>query len=297
MRYGVVDIGANTVRLQVYSFKNKVLTSLFTKKTVAGLVTYIENGRFTEKGFKKLIMVLQGLFNTIDIFSLRKVFVFATASLRSVENLAEVKKVVKKETGIDLIILSQEEEARLGYLGIELSFTDDAKTKQGYTVDIGGGSIEIVQFKNREANVYLNLGFGCLSLYKDFVELVLPTKQEIKRIEAFAKKKIKIGAKASTNTIFGIGGTMRAVGNILSEFLPNNINTRFSYNDVLILYKNLISKNKDLFQVVLQVTPERVHTIIPGTIVVKNILEKFSAKEVIVCNTGLREGVLLSKLK
>lgn len=297
MRYGVIDIGANTVRLQVYNYKDKMLTSLFTKKTVAGLFTYIENGRFGEKGFKKLIMVLQGLLSTLEIFSVRKTFVFATASLRSVENLADVKKIVKKETGIDLLILSQEEEAKLGYLGIELSFDESIKTKQGYTVDIGGGSIEIVEFKNRAANVYLNLDFGCLSLYKDFIDLIMPTRQEARKIDDFAKKKIKIGNTASADIIFGIGGTMRAVGNILSEYLPNNINTRFSYEDVLVLCKNLISKNRDLFQIVLQVTPERVHTITPGTIIVKNILEKFNAKEVIVCKTGLREGVLISKLK
>ena len=295
MRYAVIDIGANTVRLQIYDLKDKDSnpTTLFSKKMVAGLVTYIEDGKLSDKGCKKLVKVLSAHLNTVKLFNVKDSFVFATASLRLVTNLKEVKKLVKNECKIDLMILSQEEEAKLGYAGIQLS----CNASEGFTVDIGGGSTEIVQFKDTVANVFLNLGFGSLSIYKNYVSLLLPNLREVKKIERFVQANIKIHTGAQTNTIFGIGGTMRAIGNILSEFLPDNSNMRFSYNDILFLYKNLLSHNKKLFKTILQVSPERVHTITPGTIIVKNILEEFHANEVIVCNTGLRGGVLISNIK
>lgn len=292
MRYAVIDIGANTVRLQVYEVSDKIPKTLFTKKIVAGLVTYIENRRLTEKGCRKLIKVLSTHLSTVELFAVEKTLVFATASLRNIENAAEVNQVVKEQTHIDLMILSQEEEAKLGYAGIALS----CNATEGFTVDIGGGSTEIVHFKNKAANVYLNLDFGSLSLYKNNIALVLPSTQEAKKINSFVKKRMEREAAVSSEVIFGIGGTVRAIGNILSEFMPNNSNTKFSYNDVVLLYKELQAQNPKLFKTILQVVPERVHTITPGTIIVKNILEKFNAHEVIVCNTGLREGILLSSL-
>ena len=292
MRYAVIDIGANTVRLQVYEVSDKIPKTLFTKKIVAGLVTYIENRRLTEKGCRKLIKVLSTHLSTVELFAVEKTLVFATASLRNIENAAEVNQVVKEQTHIDLMILSQEEEAKLGHAGIALS----CNATEGFTVDIGGGSTEIVHFKNKAANVYLNLDFGSLSLYKNNIALVLPSTQEAKKINSFVKKRMEREAAVSSEVIFGIGGTVRAIGNILSEFMPNNSNTKFSYNDVVLLYKELLAQNPKLFKTILQVVPERVHTITPGTIIVKNILEKFNAHEVIVCNTGLREGILLSSL-
>lgn len=292
MRYAVIDIGANTVRLQVYEVSDKIPKTLFTKKIVAGLVTYIENRRLTEKGCRKLIKVLSTHLSTVELFAVEKTLVFATASLRNIENAAEVNQVVKEQTHIDLMILSQEEEAKLGYAGIALS----CNATEGFTVDIGGGSTEIVHFKNKAANVYLNLDFGSLSLYKNNIALVLPSTQEAKKINSFVKKRMEREAAVSSEVIFGIGGTVRAIGNILSEFMPNNSNTKFSYNDVVLLYKELLAQNPKPFKTILQVVPERVHTITPGTIIVKNILEKFNAHEMIVCNTGLREGILLSSL-
>ena len=292
MRYAVIDIGANTVRLQVYEVSDKIPKTLFTKKIVAGLVTYIENRRLTEKGCRKLIKVLSTHLSTVELFAVEKTLVFATASLRKIENAAEVNQVVKEQTHIDPMILSQEEEAKLGYAGIALS----CNATEGFTVGIGGGSTEIVHFKNKAANVYLNLDFGSLSLYKNNIALVLPSTQEAKKINSFVKKRMEREAAVSSEVIFGIGGTVRAIGNILSEFMPNNSNTKFSYNDVVLLYKELLAQNPKLFKTILQVVPERVHTITPGTIIVKNILEKFNAHEVIVCNTGLREGILLSSL-
>ena len=293
MRYAVIDIGANTVRLQVYTIKDKTPTTIFSKKMVAGLVTYIDDdGRLSEKGQKKLINVMSTHLDSVKLFNVKDCFVFATASLRSVSNIKEVKKLVKNECGIDLIVLSQEEEAKLGYIGIQLSCAAD----EGFTVDIGGGSTEIVQFKDKVASVFLNLSFGSLSLYKHYVNFLLPSVFESRKINKFVRKNISIRKDVNTHTIFGIGGTIRSIGNILSEYLPDTSNKRFSYNDVLLLHKKLQSHDKKLFRTILQVSPERVHTISPGVIIVKNILEEFNAKEVSVCNTGLREGVLISNL-
>lgn len=292
MRYAVIDIGANTVRVQVYDVENSLPLTIFSKKIVAGLVTYIEDGKLSEKGQKKLIGVLSAHLKAVYLFSVKDTFVFATASLRSISNLKEVKKAVKNECGIDLNVLSQDDEAKLGYAGIQLSCDEDS----GFTVDVGGGSTEIVQFKKKIASVFLNLDFGALSLYKNYVKFLLPTLFEIKKLDRFLKKSIHIKESVNTKTIFGIGGTIRAIGNILSEFLPNNSNVLFSYNDVEVLYKNLLSHDRKLFKIVLQVCPERVHTITTGTLIVKDILEKFNAQEVSVFNTGLREGVLMYNL-
>lgn len=292
MRVAVIDIGANTIRLQVYEVFHNQAETIFTKKVTAGLVTYIDNGQLSERGLARLISILSTHMRTIKLFKVRQTIAFATASLRNISNLDYVKRTIKEKAKTDLVILSQEEEAQLGYLGIS-HFT---QMTEGFTVDIGGGSTEIVRFKNNSANVFLNLNFGCLSLYEDYVNLILPAKDEIKKMNAHVNDCIKAHEKINVERIIGIGGTMRAAGNIISEFLPNHSNTLFSYDDLMHLYKGLTAQDHKLFKIVLQVSPERVHTITPGIIIIKNILEIFHAASVQVSNTGLREGVLFGKI-
>ena len=54
MLYGIVDIGSNTVRLNVYHCENNDIRVMFSKKENLGLAFYIKKGKLTNKGIKKL---------------------------------------------------------------------------------------------------------------------------------------------------------------------------------------------------------------------------------------------------
>lgn len=293
MNYAVIDIGSNTIRFNIYKWENYKLNLLFGKKNVAGLGSYIKDGRMTDRGIKKLCFVLENQMEIIKNVNVYEIYAFASASLRNIENADNVIDYVMESVGIKIEILSQEDEARLGFSGIK---QHDSHI-DGITVDIGGGSTEIISFSSAKIDEMINLSDGCLSLFNKYVHDLLPTESEFKEIKGFIEEKLeKKCTENSSRVIIGIGGTIRATGNIINEYYQTPDNKKFTFKTLDMFYKDLKTNKKDLINTIIQVTPERIHTIAPGVILFRTICKKFSTDFIIVSNSGLREGFLMEKL-
>lgn len=294
MNVGVIDIGSNTIRLNIYTYEKGELKLLFGKKNTAGLVSYIQDNTLSYKGILKLIRVLKSLSKIINNVKHEKIIVFATASLRNIKNTQEVLSYVKEMLDIDIEILDQKDEARLGFNGILESIDID----HGFTVDIGGGSTEIIRFENKKIVEMFNLGHGSLSLYDQYVKGIFPTDDEIKDIQKAVKKELKdAGVNGNTEVIVGIGGTIRAIGNVSQELYEMKDSAHFNTIDADNLYTSLLAQDAAAIKMVLQVKPERIHTLIPGMTIFNQLSKSLDAKKVIVSETGLREGIVFEKLR
>jgi exopolyphosphatase/guanosine-5'-triphosphate,3'-diphosphate pyrophosphatase len=102
--YAVIDIGSNTMRLSVYSIHDNNIKLVFSRKNMSALISYVDkNGCMTEKGINKAISVLEGFKKIIDSVRIRKIFVIATASFRTIQNRQQAIDVIKERTGFDEI--------------------------------------------------------------------------------------------------------------------------------------------------------------------------------------------------
>lgn len=295
MIYAILDIGANTVRLHLYECSKNTIKEIFSKKNVAGLVTYREDGKLSKKGIDKLVMVLSKYKKLISCYPVSNVYPFATASLRNLENTAEILKYVEKETGFKIELLNQKTEAALGFDGINQKI----KLTSGITMDIGGGSSEITIFEDdRIARIY-NLQEGCLSMYNKYVSNIVPTEDEFKNMKDYIDEKV-CGFNADgfkINDVVGIGGTIRATGNILKELGLNTNKKLFESCQTKMIRNYIINKDHDVLKTILQVVPERIHTIFPGLAILESLSEKLNIDSIKVSDYGLREGYLLKKLQ
>ncbi|BDZ71002.1 hypothetical protein [Methanobacterium petrolearium] len=79
MLYGIVDIGSNTVRLNVYNYKNNKLNIIFTRKENLGLIFYIKKDKLTKEGIKKLITLLKEIKADLDHLNVKCYSFFSTA--------------------------------------------------------------------------------------------------------------------------------------------------------------------------------------------------------------------------
>ena len=294
MNIAIIDIGSNTIRLNVYNYKDGKLNLLLGKKNMAGLVSYVDDKKLTDKGILKLCRVLKSHGNIVNSVKHDMFCAFATASLRNLKNTEEVLTYVKDMTDIDIEMIEQKDEARLGFDGI-LSSTD---IDSAITVDIGGGSTEIIRFEDKKIVDMFNLSEGSLSLYNRCIKGVLPTKDEIKEMQKIVKNELKENCvEADSKTIVGIGGTIRAIGNVSQEMYTMKQNNHFSTDDMHNLYDALSNGDKKAIQTVLKVKPERIHTLIPGMTIFSQLCDSFGTKDIFVSATGLREGVIYEKLK
>ena len=88
--YGVIDIGSNTIRLVVYQVYGQKIKPMFNKKFSAGLAGYInDKNRITKEGIEKAVHTLCELKMLLESVQIEELFVFATASLRNIDNTQE----------------------------------------------------------------------------------------------------------------------------------------------------------------------------------------------------------------
>lgn len=296
MKYAVIDIGSNTVRLNIYDQDQAGrLDPLLSKKHVAGLASYVDNGLLSQKGIDKLIRILGSFQRICQTFAIDKVIAFATASLRYVANRDEVIASVQPLTGLTIELISGEAEAWYGYQGI----LHDYDIHEGIIVDIGGGSCELTLIQDRDVVYAQSLAAGSLSLYKKFCSRLLPAPEEVEQISSYVQGLLEQSGLPQPDhrlPIYGVGGTLRATGNLCQEYLGLESSRQIGQDDIKVLSKALLAEESEAMRTLLQVSPERVHTICPGILMLLAILTYSGAQELLISDKGVREGILLSKL-
>ena len=122
----------------------------------------------------------------------------------------EVLDAIRAESGFAVRVLSGEEEAEFDYYGALQSTPLDG----GLLVDVGGGSTELVYFTKRKAVLGVSLPIGSLTLYNRFVDGILPSRGEVRKIEAEAAAQIEAARlrirSGAAKQIVAVGGTARA---------------------------------------------------------------------------------------
>lgn len=297
MKYAIIDIGSNTVRLNLYLITDKHnIVSLLNKKTVAGLSTYINNGNMTKKGADKLVRILKGFLIICQYFNIEHVHMFATAALRNASNSKQILNYVEENVGYCIDLISGEEEAKLGYIGI----LEDYDVKNGYILDIGGGSVEITVVKDGSIIYATSLTEGHLSMYKKYCKSIVPTTTEAYKIKKHIKKLLKdnkVPKLGESLPIFGVGGTIRACGNIGQEIFDLPSNSVLDKKNLKKLNKMLRNQERTILDTTLQVVPERIHTITPGAIILYETFKHLDASEVLISKRGVRDGYLVDNLE
>lgn len=291
-KYGVVDIGSNTIRFNIYKDNGKTFKVISSKKTFAGLSSYVEDDKLQASGIKKIIKNLKKFKDIASELMVDEMYIFATASIRNVKNHKEVLEQVKNETSISIDLVSGEKEGYCGFLGV----SQEKDIDSGYIIDIGGGSTEIISFKKGKYQSSISMPLGSLSTYRKFVGDIIPTHDEEKNIIAYVEEMLaKFDSdiyKIKDASLYGIGGTIRASGNIAQEYLDLSDNKIIATEDVKVLISQSIDKNSNLLKTSLKVAPERIHTQVPGMIILSECMKYLDINTIQICKNGVREGYL-----
>lgn len=298
MKYAVIDIGSNSIRLSVYRQdpENGEIYPQFKEKVMAGLAGHVEGGFITEKGIKKAIDALIKFRWVLQNLNIDQIYPFATASLRNIKNTEYALEKIKSATGFDIDVISGEEEATLDFIGA----TSFQNLSDGILVDIGGASTEIVHFSSGEILQAVSLPVGSLNMYKKYVTGIIPIKSERKAIKKQVKEEIEasgIKIDAAVATICGVGGSCRAVKKLAYEIydipLDNQDIPVLKVKEMLKYYEE---QNKENIDSILQIVPDRIHTLIPGLVILNTIAKHFGSENLIVSSYGVREGYLFERV-
>lgn len=291
--YGVIDIGSNTIRLMIYQVENGVITPVLNNKYAAGLAGYItRKGKMSSAGIEKAVEVLTELGQVTAQVDLQEVFAFGTASLRNISNTEEVLEAITKACGLSVRVLTGTEEAVFDYYGAIQSTPMDS----GLLVDVGGGSTELVFYREKEVFFSTSLPIGSLNLFTRFVEGILPTRTEMERITKEISEQLRTvkppPVPLCTDTICGVGGTARTVQRLHNAMKKTKGSNRYPTDFVGEFLNQMAETPNKLTSRILKVAPERIHTLLPGMAVFATVASVFSSDHIITSPYGVREGYL-----
>lgn len=295
MIYGIIDVGSNTIRLNIYNYENSTLTSLLHKKTTAGLAGYVEEGYLSSKGIMTACEIISDYKNILENFHITNVFIFATASLRNIINTDEVVRIIHEKTGYSIDVITGKEEATLDFIGATYAL----EVTDGMMVDIGGGSTELAFYSQGQITKALSLPIGSLSLYSKHVSKLFPKKKEIEIIrEEVLQELMKLGIENQEYIprICGVGGTIRAARKLNNGLFEQKQGLSLSIDHIDEMIPLLHKPNKQTLHRILQIIPDRIHTITPGLLILQTISEYFGCETIYISGYGVREGYLYSKV-
>ncbi len=297
MKYALIDMGSNSIRLTVYGIDRTHFKTLFKEKIMAGLAGYVEHGRLTRDGIDCACQSLREFQSTLELLEIEHLAVFATASLRNVSNTGQAVEQIRRATGVAVEVLSGEAEAECGFYGA----TCDIDLAEGLFADIGGASTELALFSGQRPQRAVSVPVGSLRLYRDCVKKILPGKESRRRIEeavrgAFAGGALKDIPKRERMVC--VGGTARAALRLCGKLFGLSDGCRtFTRDQLDQLAKRLQGSDREAADLILRYAPERIHTLIPGLMVLQYLVDRYGAREITVSHYGVREGYLRRKIQ
>ncbi len=296
MKCGVVDVGSNTIRLSIYHWeRDGSMKLLMNRKVMAGLAGYIQDGVMSDSGILVACRTLAGFRSLLDNFEIQDMYVFGTAPLRNIVNTEDALNAIEEITGFRVEVLSGADEAALSFRGAALG----GRMPAGLLADIGGGSTELVAYEDGAITSGCSLPMGSLSLFSKFVDGLFPTKEERKAIESTVKSELERAKTAGLKCkhLTGVGGTIRAAAKLCNDLSGADPDNRMiPAEEIRRLYKGLKKGDKHTLQQILRSTPDRVHTILPGLIILTTVMDAYGVETVSVSTCGVREGYLLDRV-
>ena len=207
------------------------------------------------------------------------------------DNSAEAVAKIEQQVHHSMEVLSDEEESLFGFDAIQ---RNEDLPISGLTIDIGGGSMEIIYFKDKEALYSTSIPVGSLSFATKFVDEVIPTVDE----QAAMRKYIRSQYEQLTwlkalhvKTIIGIGGTSRAMNQMSKEFSLEK-NGSLSYETIATIANLGIEHSKQIIKAV----PDRLMTIMPGAIMIDELMQLVLAEEFKASKVSVREGYIYNRI-
>lgn len=287
MKFAVIDIGSNTIKLNIYRKRGGRFeeTDSYVERTA--LASYKASGILSDQGVTVLINVILALDGICRKKRVKYVFPYATQSLRDITNADEVLSRIKSETGLDVEIISGEEEARLGFESFVSEFGTD---RSGLLADMGGGSTELTVFDGGAVRSTVSLPFGSLSIAKDTCSGIIPDTEAVLRIEkAVGDAFAAAGFCERRKTLYVTGGTASGAFRLCREYGLGG-KKKIAAGDLKKLISTVQSDPEKAERKVRGLLPDRYDSVYAGIAAYTAICEKAGVETVVRSKTTCRRG-------
>lgn len=296
MKYGIIDIGSNTIRCVVFDlFPDNRYEVVMNEREFAEILSFVEQGELSSAGITRLRHIIKKMKRLCDGVGCKEVFAFATASLRGARNREQVVKDIKNQTGVAINLLEGCDEVYYDYLALQMG----ANVPSACGFDLGGGSCQLFSYDDFGIQRSTSQGIGCLAMYNRYVKGLFPTTKQRSKIincvmDALGNNIDLSGTRF--DYIYGMGGTVRALSKVHRNMLGIDGETQgyhMTLAEIESLDQTITGLGTQGIWMLNRLIPERLVTFMPGLIIIETLMRFVGVEDLVVVKNGVREGYLI----
>jgi exopolyphosphatase / guanosine-5'-triphosphate,3'-diphosphate pyrophosphatase len=297
---GVIDIGSNTARFVAFEVASATVRAVYEAKDVPRLgLAPGPDGRLSDEAITRGIATVRRFSAAVEALGVPKTLGVATSAVRDAPNGPDFVRDVERATGVTLRILSGTEEARYGYLGVASAW----ELKDDIVLDLGGGSLQLVEVRSGALRNSVSLPLGVLRLSQRFFDHDPPKRREWDELREHVRSTLTSVLEAfggNTYRLVGIGGTLRSLARASIELREYPLRRVHGYS----LYDHDLEALSELLgempaakrRAVPGIGGDRADVVLAGFVVLEELLRAVKVDRILVSGTGIREGIALEAI-
>lgn len=296
-----IDIGTLTCRLLIAELApSGTLRELRSDRRILRLGQGVDRDRMLRgDAMARVAETLKEWCTLMEGYQLDASIAVATSAVRDAGNREEFVRLIHRQTGLEIQILSGEEEARRTILGIRSGLP--AGVSDVLALDIGGGSTEFILDRPGQTPMMRSVDIGVVRLCERLLRHDPPTSEEIHQAREWVRAETVTAVGEMTLpvglTFVGTAGTitsLAAMAQQLPTYEPARIhNYRLARTVVEELESTLLARTKSERVGLPGLEANREEVIAAGAIILRTVMETVRIPSLLVSDLGLREGVLL----
>lgn len=304
-RFAAIDIGTNAILLLVAELEgNGTFQLLEDRAEITRLGERVDQThKIGPDGEERSVQALKSYLARCGELSVDEIVAVGTSALRDARNGGDFKARLKRELGLDLRVLSGEEEAAYSYLAVQRGLALAAK--EVLVVDVGGGSTELIWGKGGALHRSMSLNLGSVRLTERFL-ISDPVRDDecaaLTRTLDCEMEPIRVNwrIEGHFHTMVGIAGTFTTLAAIekgLRQYSHSEVHgSRLSRAEVERQIRLFKGKTIAGRREIPGLEPKRADAILAGAILIDRIMALFHVDQVTVSDQGIRYGLLHEKL-
>ena len=304
-RFASIDIGTNTILLLVAELEGKgTFRVLDDRAEIARLGEGVDRThRIGPEGEERSVQVLRSYLERCAQLGVDEIVAAGTSALRDARNAEDFKARLKQELGLDLRVLSGEEEAAYSYLAVRRGL--DLEGKELLVVDVGGGSTQLIWGRGGALHRLISLNLGSVRLTERFLHSDPVREEECAELTRTIDRGLEPlnadwGQQDKFDAMVGLAGTfttMAAIEKGLTQYSHSEVHgSRLSRAEVQRQIRLFRGKTIAERKEIPGLEPKRADVILAGALLIDRIMALFHIDRVTVSDQGIRYGLLHERL-
>jgi exopolyphosphatase/guanosine-5'-triphosphate,3'-diphosphate pyrophosphatase len=300
MRLGVLDVGSNTIHLQVVDTHPGARPNpTFNHKVELRLTEYLtEENNISAEGITELRVAIKNAIAHSKSVKTEELLPFATSALREANNGAEIIADINKDFEIDLQVLTGEEEARLTFLAARRWF--GWSSGRLLVIDIGGGSLEIASGIDEAPEVAVTLPLGASRLTKSHLQGDPFTAKSVRALRDFIETQLESVLPAlvrheDSDRAIATSKTLRTLARLCGDWYGGN-GKNITIDAIRKISTRLAEMDSEERTKLPGVSANRARQIVAGAFVTESVMRNLDLDNLEICPWALREGIVLKYL-